>query len=175
MSSTQPRYPCRDILGQHSWNWVTLNWWFTPKSNCQYKHKLGCSRRQQQPLESVHGWLSRASVIALMYCSCSATVTVSAKNPWSSPAGTIYFIYHMLTVKSVDMLSGSNVRMTHCKSLIGHFQCVTYAQLRAKKSNIPMFSAASQSDVLSAESLSSQQDVCCGVGHRKALELVHLH
>lgn len=32
-----------------------------------------------------------------------------------------YCLYNMLTVKSVDMLSGSNVRMTHCKSLIGHF------------------------------------------------------
>lgn len=37
--------------------------------------------------------------------------------------------------------------MARCKSLIDILQGIAYAQLRDKKSNIPMFSPASQSNV----------------------------
>lgn len=37
--------------------------------------------------------------------------------------------------------------VAHCKSLIDISQCIAYARLHVKKSNIPMFSPASQSNV----------------------------
>lgn len=73
-----------------------------------------------------------------------------------------------------QILSSSNVRMAHCKSLIGYFP--------GRYSCSAAWREIKYSDVLSclsvwcvsAESLSSQQDVRSGVGHKTALELVHL-
>lgn len=73
-----------------------------------------------------------------------------------------------------QILSSSNVRMAHCKSLIGYFP--------GRYSCSAAWREIKYSDVLSclsvwcvsAESLSSQQDVRRGVGHKTALELVHL-
>lgn len=65
--------------------------------------------------------------------------------------------------------------MAHCKSLIEHFPgcyLCSAAWWEIKYSDV--LSCLSVWCV-SAESLSSQLDVHCGVGHKKALELVRLH
>lgn len=75
----------------------------------------------------------------------------------------------------VKYIKWSNVRMAHCKSLIGHFPGCYLCSVAWREIKYSDVLSCLSVWCVSAESLSSQQDVRCGVGHKKALELVHLH